>query len=359
MIIQSLSVKNFRCVEDIELKEFRRVNVILGNNNVGKTTLLESIFLLTGMSNSILLLTIDSFRGLTHNNSEDFRFFFRGLDYNNKPEITGTLFNKNIRSLKITPELRIPGGSKIVSTSGTNLSSDNSVIADSLALEFSLKAPHSREEKHKATLRFDNGAFEPVLPKSYKEKLYGIFIGSGYHQSPDLHKRLDTLITEKRKDEIIPGLQLLNPKIKDISLGTGGVINLDVEGISRLIPSNLFGSGTNRLISFLINISSIKNGVCMLDEIENGFHFSVMPSIWKLLIKASQLYNVQLFVSTHNVEILKALSNCVAKNDSLFNEQEDNLVVYKLFTDKNNKLNSSRFSSSQFQHAIESDVEIR
>lgn len=360
MIIKSLSIKNFRCVENLELGDFGNINLILGNNNIGKTTILESIFLLVGISNPILLLNIDNFRGLNHNDSEDFRFFFRDLDYNNKPELSAVLFNKESRGLRIIPELRIQGTNTIISSSGTNQSPDNSMVADSLTFDFSLKAPHSREEKYKSTLRLVNGAFENIPPKSYTEKLYGIFMGAGYHQNPDLHKRLDKLLTEKRKDEIISGLKLLNPRIRDISLGSNGIILLDLEGISRLIPSNLLGSGTNRLISFLVYIHSIKNGIFIIDEIENGFHFSVMPSIWNLLIRASKLYNVQLFISTHNIEILRALSNCFAGHNTLFGEEFlKEVVAFKFFIDKDNRINSTRFTSSQFQHAIDAEIEVR
>lgn len=360
MIIKSLEIKDFRSIESLKLGEFGNINLILGNNNVGKTTILESIFLLTGMSNPVLLLNIDSFRGLAHNDPEDFRFFFRDLDYSNRPQISGTLYNKDTRSLKITPDLKIQGANQSSTASASNQILDGSMIADSVSFEFSQKAYHSREENYKATLKFVNGAHQSIPPnKAYSEKLYGIFMGAGYHQSPDLGKRLDKLIIEKRKDEVVLGLKLLNPRIQDISIGAGGIINLDLNGISRLIPSNLLGSGTNRLISYLIDICSIRNGILTIDEIENGFHYSVLPSIWNLLIKSAKLYNVQLFISTHNVEILKALSSCLNSDNQLFNDDGDRLVVFKLFSDKDNKLNSTRFTASQFQHAIDSEIEVR
>jgi Predicted ATP-dependent endonuclease of the OLD family len=60
----SVEINNFRCIKNLCIEELGRVNVIAGINNVGKTTLLESLFLQIGNTNPSLALLIDSFRGL-------------------------------------------------------------------------------------------------------------------------------------------------------------------------------------------------------------------------------------------------------------------------------------------------------
>ena len=57
-------MKNFRCFEELELDELAQVNLIAGTNNVGKTALLEAIFLHGGSYNPALAVTINAFRGL-------------------------------------------------------------------------------------------------------------------------------------------------------------------------------------------------------------------------------------------------------------------------------------------------------
>jgi AAA15 family ATPase/GTPase len=59
-----LEINNFRGIRKLELNDFNRINVFVGKNNVGKTTVLEALFLLNGASNAILPLKINGFRGL-------------------------------------------------------------------------------------------------------------------------------------------------------------------------------------------------------------------------------------------------------------------------------------------------------
>lgn len=49
--IKNLRITNFRGIEHLDIDDFSRVNVFLGQNNSSKTTVLEAIAMLMGMSN--------------------------------------------------------------------------------------------------------------------------------------------------------------------------------------------------------------------------------------------------------------------------------------------------------------------
>jgi hypothetical protein len=57
-------IRNFRCFQDLELGNLALVNLIAGTNNVGKTALLEAIFLHGGAYNPGLTLKVNAFRGI-------------------------------------------------------------------------------------------------------------------------------------------------------------------------------------------------------------------------------------------------------------------------------------------------------
>lgn len=61
---KSFKVKNFRCFEDLELENIQRVNLIAGLNNVGKTALLEALFLHAGGANPSATINLNILRGL-------------------------------------------------------------------------------------------------------------------------------------------------------------------------------------------------------------------------------------------------------------------------------------------------------
>jgi AAA15 family ATPase/GTPase len=52
-MINYLYIKNYRIFKELRINKFAKVNLIIGKNNVGKTSLLEAIMLLTSKQNMI------------------------------------------------------------------------------------------------------------------------------------------------------------------------------------------------------------------------------------------------------------------------------------------------------------------
>jgi AAA15 family ATPase/GTPase len=66
------------------------------------------------------------------------------------------------------------------------------------------------------------------------------------------------------------------------------------------------GEGTGRLMSMLLAIYSSKGGTVLIDEIENGIHYSAMEGSWKALLHAARKADVQLFATTHSWECIQS-----------------------------------------------------
>ena len=63
-MFSSLSLDRFRGFQKLRVEPLDRINLFLGKNNVGKTALLEAVFLLVGPTNPELPLSISGFRGI-------------------------------------------------------------------------------------------------------------------------------------------------------------------------------------------------------------------------------------------------------------------------------------------------------
>jgi AAA15 family ATPase/GTPase len=250
--------------------------------------------------------------------------------------------------------------------------SANRPIADSLAFEFSKKSPHSQRISQKATIKFKPPNLEVVTPKNYLsinnleiippknyvETIFGIFLSTtNTRHNPELNSRLEKLLLEKRKDEIINVLKIINNDIRDIIIGVNNMIYLDT-GLQTYVPSNIMGGGFKRLLSVITTIYFNKGGVVLIDEIENGFHYKTFSPLWSAMIKAAKVFNVQLFVSTHNLEVLKQLKNVLDSDNELFS-QGDDVKAYTLVRSESNAITAIEFDHTQFSHAIEREIEIR
>ena len=69
-----IKIENFKVFKSIEISDFSRINVFFGKNNCGKSTLLDALFILTGISNPQLIMRTNQFRDYTK--LKDLSYFF-------------------------------------------------------------------------------------------------------------------------------------------------------------------------------------------------------------------------------------------------------------------------------------------
>ena len=161
-MIKNIHIQGFRGINDLEINDFKTINLFLGMNNCGKTTILEALFLLTGISNPELVLNIHKFRNLILTENDDFRFLFNKLDFKSEIEISGRFKNNESRSLKIKPIYK--NGIKEKSDKGSlfeNLQlSTTSSIKNVGGIKFDIEINNKRNQeskKYNSELMLDGG----------------------------------------------------------------------------------------------------------------------------------------------------------------------------------------------------------
>lgn len=128
-------------------------------------------------------------------------------------------------------------------------------------------------------------------------------------------------------------------------------------GLSHRLPVNVMGDGMRKLISIILSVYSCKDGVLMIDEVDNGFHYTTMPLLWNVLLTAAKANNTQVFVTSHNIDSLRGLSKVLEEDD---NARFRNLVAaHKLVNDADGNLQSFRYDYEAFDYSIKQELEIR
>ena len=84
---KNLEIKNFRGVEHLKIDDLSRVNVFLGQNSSGKSSILECLLLIMGMSNPDLPMNVNSVRSRSFSNFADLGYMFPNYNLSIKPEI--------------------------------------------------------------------------------------------------------------------------------------------------------------------------------------------------------------------------------------------------------------------------------
>jgi AAA15 family ATPase/GTPase len=121
-------------------------------------------------------------------------------------------------------------------------------------------------------------------------------------------KYYGNLLVRREEKVILEVLRLIEPRIdriETIVVADKAILHGDI-GIGRLIPLAFLGDGMARLTDLILYIANARNGVVLVDEIENGLHYSVMPKIWRAIGDAADHFNTQIFATTHSFECIKA-----------------------------------------------------
>jgi hypothetical protein len=158
----------------------------------------------------------------------------------------------------------------------------------------------------------------------------------------------------KRQSEVLPALQILEPRLERLSLlplAGQSVIHGDI-GLPRLVPMPFMGEGMRRVLSIVLAIANAPGGVVLIDEIENGLHYSVMKDVWKAIAVAARQMDVQVFATTHSLE-------CVLHAHEAFSEGDVyDLRLYRL--DRlNGEISVLDYDKQMIETALDTGLEMR
>ncbi|MBW1615879.1 MAG: ATP/GTP-binding protein [Deltaproteobacteria bacterium] len=351
MKYQSLTIENFRGIKKLKIDDLKRVNLLVGRNNCGKTSVLEAAFMLSGMSTAIVPIQIQSFRELKVVAEKDILSLFKELDPNKQIFLEGNLDNKQ-RSLTIEP-FYTDDNAQDLKKHKVHSNYVTSTVSERLIQGIKLDCRDNKNNLiHRGRLYIKRQEEYAQVSSSYKETLKCLFLPSKMFIEKMI-RTLNDLMVEKKLDPIISVLQKIEPNITDIRIGAKNIIYIDVGG-NNLLPINIMGDGMIRILTFLTSLADTKNGVVLIDEIENGLHYSSMNIAWNAILTACKAYNVQLIATTHSYEAIEALSNAYAEIEP----QGDDIRLYRLDKDgENHKAYSA--SARALEAGIEKDFEVR
>lgn len=349
-MFRTLQIKDFRGISSAEIDGFKQINLFFGKNNCGKSTILEALFLITGQSNPVLPLSVNTMRNYRKYAEDDLNIEFYNLNSENKIQISA--HGNDDRWLEIS---RIKSNSKTFNLESlANGASDNAAKTYGYKLVYSIGKKENRytseiilREGHP-----DNGKIS--IDKRYKESIFSQYIPST-SQPDSLNEEFAKIMANKEENYILSALREIDPSIKDIQL-VGDEILVDI-GADQRLPVNMMGDGLRKLLMIILSIYRCRNGVLLIDEIDNGFHFSTMRVLWKVVLTVATSNNVQVFASTHNIDSLKGL--CTILNETKYVNFREIISAFKLIKNQEGVVTGLNYDYPSFQYCINQELEMR
>ncbi len=117
------------------------------------------------------------------------------------------------------------------------------------------------------------------------------------------------------------------------------------------MPLRTFGDGVNRLFGVILSLCNAKDGILVVDEIDNGLHYSVQSQIWKIVFRLAKTLNVQVFATSHSWDCVRAFQQ--AASDS----PEDGVLVR--LTKRQENVAATLFTERELEIATRDQIEVR
>ena len=352
--IQQISIKSFKAFTSLQAGNFSRINLITGKNNCGKSCLLEALFLCLGPANPELWVNI------TVKRSELNAFY---------PAMVDQLFNKFITNqdicfevnesskqpykLKISKTTQIPYQISSIKQQEKGKVQTSKVIdvSNSISLKF-VYIPYKKPSKELIT----HATISPneIIFTGQRQTIFvpSAILWARGGRNPDV-ANYSSLDKENRIPEFEKALRIIEPDLKRTSI----IIENNTAFVAGdtgygLAPLSIIGEGMNSFASILLTIGKGKDGVCLIDEIENGLHYSIFENFWSLIDEYSQMSNCQIFATTHSYDCIKAANNVFKQNKS------GDFSLHRLI--KNQEETTLHFiSQEQLESALITDLDIR
>ena len=293
-MLNTLHIKNFRLFQDLKLDSLNRVNLVAGVNNSGKTALLEALRFVFGDIRSFRnfpsalrsSFALDQTRGLVPVIADEFENFWMWL------------FNQ--KDLKRPIEIEAVGTQR---TYLVKLLQER--LMDSSEFSFAYFKDGMRVSSSTASrVAPASGSIEVVDSEWPK-----LITFSTNPSSPTEDAEYFNRIAAKRGGEqrVVELLQVIEPRLQDLKylkLGSQPLVYADV-GMEDLIPTTQLGQGFTRLLRLFSEILVAKSEIVLIDEIENGIHYSAMPKVWKGIAAIAREEDLQFFATTHSYECIR------------------------------------------------------
>lgn len=321
-MLNSLYIQNFKCLRNLKIQTLGRVNLLIGQNNVGKSTILEAISMFASKMSADQLFNILDLRGenlsaLSPDDkilSEDEVKTFLPLVTNQSLSLLmkeGIIIGDSEQQLKLNVcyvrrEKRPLGYAiKIVPTDSKNIED-----AELSLCLYDVK--QSNSQFRQILFTFDGGG---LRDSSVNGRATNVEIPCSFISTRDktsnvsLNKAWSAISMKEEENYLLDALRIIEPNIMRFNMLSDGKENKpfvkiqDREGLIRL---SSMGDGINKILMIILTLLNCRNGTLLIDEIENGLHYTALFQLWQMIFRLAEVLDVQVFVTTHSSDCIKS-----------------------------------------------------
>lgn len=345
-MLEKLEINNFRGIKNLNFDSFKNINIFTGKANVGKTSVLEAIYMILRI-NAESMVTISDLRDIVGYDDIFESLFY---DYNLKNSIK---LNAIINQGKIDIEIKPNINNRSISVPLGNQISKNDINFVN-SLQFDIK--NGKTSKSNVIVEKINNTVNFQVLSANKININiedNVEFIAEYYSKNNLYKNLKNILEKKKeKEELHEYCRQFNDNIKDIRFIDNKIV-IETDNLEHTLNLKTMGKGFQTYLTIIASMVA-GNKYILIDEIENGIHYEIMKILIKNIVDLSQEHNLQFFITTHSKEFLQTLNEFTEDNGYF-----DIISLFNLFLNKEKYIKAVKFTQENFSHFMETDSEIR
>ncbi len=386
-MLDSLTIKNFRSLADFEVAKLGRVNLIVGKNNSGKSSVLEALRIYAGNGQRVLLDSISAEHDETYRVKEGER-----------ADPDAPVPFQDFFTDRIFPA----DDDTIIQIGSANNPGDVLQVQHVLIAE--TREPFVEEDGEptmrvrrrvvpKANVESEGGELRQALQLSKGDRRYPpLFLDLGnarqrsfsfesanatpcsviptqFISQDELSDEWDKIALTEHEVVVKQALRIIAPEFENLTFvrnedGRPGArssfqrsAKVKLTDVPRPVPLNSLGDGMLRVLQLALKLFPAKGGFLLIDEFENGLHYSVQEKVWTLLFDMAEKLDIQVFATTHSWDCIESFTKAaVARHDV-------DGVLFRMGrsvrTSDNGRIIATVFDEAALANITQTDVEVR
>lgn len=391
-MLKTIKIENFRGFQSFELQQLGRINLLVGQNNSGKTSALEAIQILCSRRNIEPLSQVMTHRGEVvwnqddrqRNGEIDVRHLFYGHQIEPQSKFSISGINDNILEEVVVSIEEFKLSFEQLKPFLLGSIDDKLLEAANREQIVEILSRHMRDRQDLPELAFiikaswETGTESLKIPLSPSGCLVidsdlslhtenenrgakTEFITSSSLKITEMIEMFDRVVLTPEEENVYEALQTIEPVIKRIatvghnkykyserSRGGFDVLRSDT---NQRVPIGSMGDGIWRMFGLALSTVCAKDGFLFVDEIDTGLHFTVLCDMWNLLWKTATRLNVQVFATTHSSDCWTSLATIASQEAA-----KDGITIHRI---ERGKETSVVFTAREIAIAAERGIEVR
>ncbi len=363
--LPDLHISGFRGIDNLDIPRLGRVTLLVGKNGVGKTTVLDAVrvYAARGQVGS-LAEVLERHDELVSSEARQ----GPAIVHDWKALFTGRMDRNEEGAIRIGPE------SQQLTIEPTNLNEEQTaqVYSQFGPVPTGMAAVRIRFAEHTQVvpLHYVSHKLIDVFPRLlgdlitwdtssngplHVDKPPTPFIPLG--PAPLANAEIETLwnhaVAEGSEKSAAEVLRVVFPGVDNVLVaGEPRIPMVKMQSMSRRAPLKSLGEGAVRLFGLGLALVRIENGFMLIDEAENGLHYSVHADLWRMVLRAAEANKVQVLATTHSFDCVRGFAQAAVQCEDV-----DGVLVR--LTTHDGSLRAVEYSEKNLRVAAEQEIEVR